>query len=70
MSDVLQDSALEILANSGWLATFVLGVLGWLGRTALGRYATQLDEVIKIVAQMDKRLARIEGRFEQQDSER
>lgn len=70
VSDVPSHSTPELLLNGGWLATAILAAWGWVTRVALGRHFRQMDELTKSLANIDKRMARLEGRFEQQDAER
>ncbi len=76
-AEQLPSAAPDILANSGWLATGVLAVIGWISRVAMGRHFKSLDKLAEKVEEMgtsiakvDTRLARIEGRFEEKDHDR
>jgi hypothetical protein len=64
----------DFAMSAGWLVAGLLAVWGWLTRVAVGRHLKGLDDlskkvdgVVNKVGSIDTRLARIEGRFEQQD---
>lgn len=70
MSEVSAESTPDILASGGWIATALIAAWSWITRFALARHFKQLDELSTAIGNIDKRIARLEGRFEQQDSER
>lgn len=70
MAEVQPQDANALVANSGRIATAILAAWVWIIKLSLSRHFSQLDKLRESVDSIDKRLARIEGRIEQQDHER
>jgi hypothetical protein len=75
MADHIPVSGIAI--SPGWIAAAALAAWGWFTRLAIGRHFKALDKLADkvdgmgtTVTKIDTRLAKIEGRFEQQDAER
>lgn len=76
-AEQIPPSSVEVLAHSGWIATAIVSLIAWAGKMALGRHFKSLDELSTkfdtmntAITSVDKRLSKLEGRFEQQDHER
>lgn len=77
-AEQITTSAPEVLLHGGWVTSALLGALAWIARITIGRnlkvFDDKLDELREesrkrgeMLADVHARLARIEGRFEQQD---
>ncbi len=77
-AEQLPTGGAEVLLHGGWVTTAAIGALAWLARVTIGRNLKSLDDKLdkqaedtgrltEMVTKMDSRLARLEGRFEQQD---
>ena len=80
-ADQIPTGGAEVLLHGGWVTTAAIGALAWLARVTIGRNLKSLDDKLdkqaedtgrltEMVTKMDSRLARLEGRFEQQDHSR
>jgi len=54
-------------AHGGWIAASVAGVIAWVMKIGAGRTLKTLDTMSEKLIEIDARLSRIEGRFDEMD---
>ena len=68
MPDESNQAVSAISQNGGWVLAALTGTWAFITKWALSRYVRSHEQINETLQNIDKRLSRIEGRFDERDN--